>query len=139
MGSVWPAPGLPRNARVTERGRNMGHLYRPKLKDTTPLPLRNGDCTHKSHGRTDQCPRCGARFSSVLDEVLRQREGRAGKHRVGEGDGGPAGAQDARGQGRHGSTILHRANRILYDEETTDLRRRYTTRETGTSSRPISA
>jgi hypothetical protein len=44
----------------------MGYLYRPKLKDPTPPPGRKGrPCKHKGRGRTDQCPKCGARFSGV--------------------------------------------------------------------------
>jgi len=44
----------------------MGYLYRPKLKEATPLPAHKGKhCTHKSLGREDVRPGCGARFSEV--------------------------------------------------------------------------
>ena len=44
----------------------MGYLYRPRLKDPTPLPSPKGKgCTHAKHGREETCPACGARFSAV--------------------------------------------------------------------------
>ena len=44
----------------------MGYLYRPKLKDPTPLrPPKGKRCTHAKHGREDTCPGCGARFGKT--------------------------------------------------------------------------
>jgi integrase len=44
----------------------MGFIYRPKLKGTgRPLPEGTKRCPDKLHGKRDECPTCGARFSSI--------------------------------------------------------------------------
>jgi len=107
----------------------MGYLYRPKLKDRTPLPSPRGTrCTHAKHGREATCPGCGARFSSVWwmkyyvnGEAKRESTGTEKEteaRRV---------LKDREGKVATGQPVIPRLNRIVYEEAAADLRTHYQT------------
>ena len=107
----------------------MGYLYRPRLKDTTPLPSPKGKrCTHAKHGREHTCPGCGARFSSVwwMEDYV---NGKAVREST-ETEKETAARQKLKtqeGKAATGQPILPRVDRILYDEAAADLRTHYKT------------
>jgi len=111
----------------------MGYLYRPKLKDPTPPPERKSErqgrrCKHKSHGREDTCPGCGARFSAVW-WIKYYVNGKAVREST-ETEKETVARQKLKtqeGKAATGQPILPRADRTLSDEAAADLRRHYKT------------
>jgi integrase len=112
----------------------MGYLYRPKLKDPTPLPpCKHPDPTHAGekhpdHGRTDVCPGCGARFSPVW-WIKYYDNGKAVREST-ETEKETVARQKLKtqeGKVATGQPILPRVNKILYDEAAKDLRLHYKT------------
>jgi integrase len=107
----------------------MGSIYRPKLKGTgRPLPPGVTRCPDKAHGKQDECPTCGARFSTVwwakyyangiCVRESTEAESEAGARRF---------LKVQEGEVASGHQVAPHLGRILYDEVAADLRMYYQT------------
>lgn len=107
----------------------MGYIYRPRLKGSGSRPEDGGaGCRHADHGRADECPACGARFSktwwvkyyvngkAVRESTETEKETEATRW-----------LKKKEGAAASGQPILPRVERILYDEAAADLWRHYKT------------
>jgi hypothetical protein len=107
----------------------MGYLYRPKLKDSTPLPpSKDKRCTHAKHGREDTCPACGARFSAVwwIKYYVNGKAVRESTETEKETEAKRF-LKTKEGKAATGEPILPRLNRVLYGEAAADIRLHYQT------------
>ncbi len=105
----------------------MGYIYRPKLKGRGgSLPEGVRRCPDPHHGKRNECPTCGARFSAVWwakyyvnGAPIRESTGTESETEA------KRFLKAREGKAADGHTIIPRVDRIRYEEAAEDLRAHY--------------